>query len=273
MTILYQDDFEAATLNSVPAGWTSANGASYSVQTAASVGVAAIGGTKVFTGGNSNVAMYRTGDTVRGNQGTRLASRVRLTGTQAMVGILLRSNANFSSKTEYELYPEFDSTGIRFTLYKVVAGSSAGPLLVSGYFPCADGDILHQKAFALDGTSGSCDIKLYLSVNGNAPTLFMSFNDTTPIGTGVTGFVRYGAFVEQPIDNYVSTDGAGGEDVFYPVDTTAPTVASAAVANGTPTVVNVTMSEAMNTSNRSCCLGLCCLGSYCLVGGDHWQYD
>lgn len=257
MSALYQTNFETETTNVAPAGWTAIG--DFRTFTWSERGVAAISGTKgIFSAYSFDTGLW-TDITAQGNQAARIAFRVPglTNAAHRSWSVLLRANAEGSQY--YRATFESDDTALRLSIYNYNAGNTL--LAASSTYSFAPGpdDLVHLEFFAvgttlsarawIEGTSRPAAI----SGSGTSAANYATATAVnSAYATGYAGIQLAGSpsGTWYGGDNFVVTDGAGGEDYFYPasVDTTAPvlTNATGAAAGATSGTASVQVSEAAN---------------------------
>lgn len=225
MAIKQFNDFEAIA-SGTPPGWApNGAGEGYLVFAASAISRTAISGTKVLLGRNSDEIMRYTADGDMTSQAVRLATNYpAITAGFPSTNIVLRSNGSVgTANISYRLIIETNGSALRVS---IVHYNGTGTVLASsGYFLApSSSDVVHFQA-SIIGTT----LSAWLWTGSAKPSTPTVTATHSAIASGCPGVHRSdgstGSYAL--IDNVVVTDGAGGEDHFYPEsggDTTAPTM-------------------------------------------------
>jgi hypothetical protein len=244
MADLYHANFETETNDVTPAGWTAAG--NFRTYTWVERGVTAVSGSNgVFSSDNQAGAVY-TGIAARTDQAASIAFRIPAltTAGHRSWALMLRSNSAFNQY--YRIILETDNTGLRLTIHAFNVGTTVLASSSSYSFSPAPGDLVRLEAFAIGSViSGRAWISGTarpdtISGSGTATASYATVTTTnTSISSGYAGMQLAGpSGVWFGGDNFVVTDGAGGEDYYYPpaspstgVTLTGPTTGAAGTAS------------------------------------------
>lgn len=220
MTVLYSNDFDAAADGSL-AEWPTAHGAGFQVRANQ-----AVRGAKAFSNSSIYDAAYWSGNTSLGNQCIRFA---QLHATGVSVAALLRAQA--TRNLSYWCTVEDNGAGMLYCSIRVYDFGSVSYDASSPSIPVSVGDVIHFEARAIGST---VEVRAWVgsAARPSTPTLSKT---TSYFSTGAVGVMRLGAFAWGAADDVVITDGAGGEDYFYPPPATGFTggaTLGAVVASG-----------------------------------------
>lgn len=238
MTILHSTNFDADTGGAIAPGWVAKIGA-WAVGTNSPVsGAKSFGATSDADG---NVALY-TGATATADMQIDTACKlVDSGGKLPVISHILRSDA--ANANHYAaLFSSVGPTGFSIIFFKKSGGSYSG---LNGSFgtaismTLAAGDTLRIRTKIVGST-----ISVYVGRNaepGATPVATVSDSGVTAPGYPGLYYSKDGATTPMTIDDFALDNLAAAA----PSDTTAPTFASAQVANAQPSVIAVTFNEAL----------------------------
>lgn len=226
MTVLFQSDFEdtagqgTVVVPTGMAGWAY-DTASWLVFEASLVSLTAVNGTRVCgRDANLDTGYYTTSGAIS-NQAVRHAAKWQSHATPQVIGHLLRRE---TPNKFYFVYPETDGSSLRVKVVKFEGGSTE--IATSSYvLVCSVGDVVHHESKIVGTTIES---RIWKNSESRPSTATVSVTDST-ISTGYPGLIKIGATGYAAADQVVITDGAGGEDYFYP-ESSGPTSAITATA-------------------------------------------
>lgn len=249
MTKLYSSNFDADTDGSIPTGWATKAGAGYFVQPGTTGGNVLISGAKAYIAANPGDETLYTGTGALTDQGIRSAIRINELGAnfRAASHIIRMNTSPGALSNGYAcVFTNPGGNSLSLTIQKVVGGTGSDLATAATGLTPTSTDVVHFETISVSNVI-ECRVWLNSATRPTSPTVTAT-DSTYP--SGYIGMRHEGASAWGVADNVVVADGPSGLDFFYSgADTTSPTVSSAAVSNSTPSVVNLTMSEAMDTGN------------------------
>jgi hypothetical protein len=212
MTVLFQSDFEDSSGTIIvpegAPGWTVPLG-QYLVLDASVVSLPAVSGARVMAASDTpDKATYTAAGSLT-NQAIRHAAKWQSHTAPQVEGHLLRY---VSSMAYYYIYPETNGSSLRLSINYYDGGNNV--LGTSGYvLACAVGDVIHHES-SMVGTTIESRIWKNSEPRPAAATVSAT---SSGISSGHPGLVKFGVTGTYALaDQVVVTDGAGGEDYFYP---------------------------------------------------------
>ncbi len=189
------------------------------VRTAASISVTPISGLKIVSASNEGAGSVYTAGGAIGDQAVRFATRIATLSSASYraLGPVVRANVDFSN--HYRGVLETNGTSLKASIQLY---STGGTNLISSTnaFAPAPSDIVHMELKAI-GTL--LTFRCWLNSNtpptaavSSATEVYVSATNSTHT-TGFGGMRHNGTFNHAIGDNFVFTDGSGGEDYFYPL--------------------------------------------------------
>ena len=211
MAVLFQSDFEDSSGTIVvpngAAGFT-VDG-QYLVFDASIVSLTAVSGARIMASSDTpDRARYTASGSLTG-QAVRHASKWQSHSTPHVSGHVLRY---VDASSYYYVYPQTDGSSLRLIAFRYEGGSTQ--IAVTSYvLPCSVGDVIHHESKMVGTTIES---RIWKNSESRPSTATLSVTDST-YSSGYPGLVKIGAGgTYAAVDQLVITDGAGGEDYFYP---------------------------------------------------------
>lgn len=165
-------------------------------------------GTKSYGAADSRDANYWNGDTALTNQAIRTATVLK---AGAYLGHSLRIQLGGADRC-YLCYFDLSAGNLRATIDKRDS-SSVAETSSSYSIPAVAGDIVHMESRAV-GTAIECRVWVNSAARPSTPTVSITDGTWT---VGAIGLRRViGGSIYVTADDIVITDGAGGEDFYYP---------------------------------------------------------
>lgn len=252
MTIKYNSNLDAETAGGAALPGWAAIGGGYSVRVASAISRVAISGANVYAASSdADTSLYTAGGVLT-DQAIRTAIRVpALDATNYCAsGHILRSSvASDVDVSQYYVSPETNGTAIRLSIISRSVGA-ASVLSSSGYtLSPSPTDTVHFESKAVGNVIES---RMWLNSDPRpaAPTVTAT---NSVVGSGYAGVRHKGAFAWDVVDNIVVTDGAGGEDYFYPAatGTTITCTVGSASASGASASIQGSVTIAASVGSAS----------------------
>lgn len=228
MTVLFQSDFESSSgtiahTTGMP-GWAS-DAANWLVFDASVVSLTAVNGARIFGSSDNFERLYYSASGTLTDQAIRHAAKWQSHAAPHVIGHLLRRET--STKYYYTIV-ETDGSALRVRIALYDGGST--DLATSSYgLTCSVGDVIHHETKMVGTTIES---RIWKNSESRPSTATASATNST-ISSGYPGAVKVGANSYYAVgDQLVVTDGAGGEDYFYPDGTTISCNLGSASASG-----------------------------------------
>lgn len=208
MTALYTENFDSLAGGAAP-GWTTLVGDGLQVATASTVGLTAVSEANGFGKNSDGDAAYYATTGAIGDQAIRSAAKWVTHSSPKWVDHLIRvvNSSNF-----YIVGITTDgSANLGVSFYKYASGYT---LLgeSSKTVACSVGDTVHHETKMI---GSNLEVRVWTNANPRPTTATYTFSDSS-FSTGYLGLRKGGGFGWAVADDVVITDGAGGEDYFYP---------------------------------------------------------
>lgn len=222
MTVLFSTDCESYADGTQLTNFSNSNGNGMLVLVTSGFSQSSVSGTKSYgRQGPGDSAVY-TGSGPIGNTAIRSAGFMTSLATGRFVGHILRaSDSTNSNLAAYRSFVQSDGTNLTLQLIKYVSGSTVLASFTTNLAP-GPTDVIHFESKMIGTT---LEARVWLNSTARPSAAMISVVDAD-YATGYPGFIANtdGAFTFA--DEIVITDGAGGEDFFYPEGTVNLTAAS-----------------------------------------------
>ena len=240
MTVLYHENFDGLS-DGIPPGWSTILGVGMYSGAASVWTRTAVSGTRVIgRGGDGDSAVYSPAGALT-DQAIRTAQKWVSHSAPAVIESLLR-NVTTSAYEGYRLL--ITSNGSSSITGKIYLYQGTHTLLATAAaaVTIAIGDVLHTE-FKVVGTS--LEGRLWINSDARPSSATVSVTNAV-IASGYAGLRPGYSNGWSVADDVVITDGAGGEDYFYPESSAATATTLSGPSSGTTGVASTNFTVGAN---------------------------